>query len=398
MKKALVLYFFALSFLSVRIFGQTGGFASTLDEAITESMSYFSAKLPAGMKVVVLNVESPNENLSSYIIDECGAFITNDTELSLVDKSGLSIITQERNIKDMNEIDEPLALEIGKELDASGVIMGSVSKMDGNYRFRVQALDTQNGRILGILSITVKEDEILTDLLEAGAPKSVLKDSNTGDTDSIFSALQLELRKTQEQLSELKKSQEQLTRERLEAEAAAARESRQSQEEAKKVESGYFVFSISPEFVQGSAVMGAGGSVELGVIGKNNFYFTGELNGGGIYYGGGVNIGGCFNKDGNVKNVLGISAGYRNTLYFIDFTKNGEILTTQTGNNISAGGGFYKLMFGKANNFDVTNKLLFGFRKNPVSYKQSNGEITYEEGFNMTYVLGVGYTLTKSKK
>jgi hypothetical protein len=384
MKKALVLYFFALVFLPMKTFGQSGA-ALTIDETIMESMKYFSTKLPSGMTVVVLNIQSENENLSSYIIDECGAFIKNNTELSLVDKSRLSIITQERNIKDLNEIDEHLALEIGKELGAQCVILGGLLKMDEIYRFRLQALGTQLGQILGIHSLNVKEDEILTDLLESGAQKTA---DNSSLSDSALVALQIELKRTQEQL----------TRQRLEAEAEAERLARQSEIETKKENGAKFVFSFRPEFVSETSVMGAGASIELGGITENSVYFTGEFSGGRNYVGIGFNIGGCLNKDGAIKNVFGISAGLHGMAHIIDFTKNGEILTSQVGSNISVAGGFYKIMFGKKKNFDVTNKLLFGFRRNPVSYKHSIGYVTYEDGLNMTYILSIGYTLTKSKR
>ena len=137
----------------------------TIDEAIAESMRYFSTKMTAKTKVVVLNIESESKNLSDYIIDESSVFIMNNTKLSLVDKSKLPIIMQEKNIGDLNEIDENTALEIGKKLGASGVIFGSISKLSANFRFRVQALNTADGRVFGMQSLNVKEDEILADLL-----------------------------------------------------------------------------------------------------------------------------------------------------------------------------------------------------------------------------------------
>lgn len=140
----------------------------TIDEAISESMKYFSAKLTAGMKVVILNFESENKNLSDYIIDESSVFILNNPKLSLVDKSKLPNILEEKNINDLNEINETVALEIGKKLGASSVIFGSISKLGANYRFRVQALSTANGQVLGMQSLNVKEDEILADLLGTG--------------------------------------------------------------------------------------------------------------------------------------------------------------------------------------------------------------------------------------
>ena len=210
------LYFFAVLFLPIMIFGQSGGYSSqtfTIDEAIAENIKYVSTKLNAGMKIAVLNIEAENENLSFYIIDECGAFIKSNTKLSLVDKSKLPIIMQEKNISDLNEINESLALKIGKELGASSVILGNISKLGENYRFRVQALNTTDGKVLGTQSLNVKEDEILLDLLSSGdlPAKSV--------TDNAFNA------------TEAKKVNEQPTRDSLELKAVTTEENLEIQKE-----------------------------------------------------------------------------------------------------------------------------------------------------------------------
>ena len=158
------------------------------------------------------------------------------------------------------------------------------------------------------------------------------------------------------------------------------------------------LFSIRPEYVLGTSVNGVGGSIELGAISKNSFYFSTEINGGNIYFGGGLNIGGCFNKDGAIKNVLGLNAGFNNTLRLVEFKKDGKMLASKTGQNVSIAGAFWKLMFGGKNNFDITNKILLGYKKNPIAYKESSREFVYDEWFNTTYVFSVGYTLTKNKR
>ncbi|MCL1948044.1 MAG: formylglycine-generating enzyme family protein, partial [Chitinivibrionia bacterium] len=176
--------FLALIFLPNFTFGQGAPQALTIDEAITESMNYFSTKFAAGTKVVVLNIESENENLSYYIADECSRFIKSKTKLSLVDKSQIPFIMSEKDIENLHEIDETIALDIAKKLGASSVIMGSISKLGANFRFRVQALSTADGKVFGVQSINVKEDEILSDLLLVGSlpQKFVLETTQTAQT------------------------------------------------------------------------------------------------------------------------------------------------------------------------------------------------------------------------
>ena len=144
--------------------------------------------------------------------------------------------------------------------------------------------------------------------------------------------------------------------------------------------------------------MGAGGAAELGVIGRNGFYFSTQLSGGGVYYGGFLNFGACFNKNGMLKNAVGVSAGYQNTLLSVNFWQENEIIKSETGTNTSIGGLFWKLMFGRERNFDITNRVLFGQRRNPDFYEQENGRIIFDEGFNTTWTLGIGYTLIRKRR
>ncbi|MCL1947114.1 MAG: hypothetical protein FWF51_08210 [Chitinivibrionia bacterium] len=167
-------FFFAFCMFA---FGQT----LTIDDAIVANMKYLSGRLPAGTKIVILNVESESRNLSDYIIGECDFFISNNTKLSLVDKSRIPIILQRKNINELNEINESTALEIGKELGASNVVLGSISKLGSNFRFRIQALGTADGKINGMQSLNVKEDDILLDLIETSGSLTKKRDADFDD-------------------------------------------------------------------------------------------------------------------------------------------------------------------------------------------------------------------------
>jgi hypothetical protein len=141
-------------------YGQT----FTIDEAIVENMKYISGKIASGTRVVILNIESENQNLSDYIDIESGMFIMNKTKLTLMSKNNLPNILRRKNIKNLDEIDESTALEIGKELGASEVIFGDISKLGEIYRFRVHALGVAYGEVRGMQSLNVKMDEVLADL------------------------------------------------------------------------------------------------------------------------------------------------------------------------------------------------------------------------------------------
>ena len=158
----------------------------TIDEAIVENSNMFSQRIPAKTRVVILNIESESKNLSNYIVSEIESHIDNNTELWLVSKNRLANVLQESGISDLNLIDETTALEIGKKLGAQSVILGSISRLGENYRFRTQALSVEDGNVLAMLSLNIREDEIMSDLLEMGArpapaPMLVQQEANQQD-------------------------------------------------------------------------------------------------------------------------------------------------------------------------------------------------------------------------
>jgi len=169
--------------------------------------------------------------------------------------------------------------------------------------------------------------------------------------------------------------------------------------------SNMFVLSIRPEFASGFAAMDMGGSIELGTIFRKNLYATGELSGGVRYFGVQANIGKCLSKEWElknvfggikVKNVFGGTAGFRNTLLPVKFrdAQTGQTVKTEDGSNVGIAGGFWKIMLGGKHNLDITNKIMFGYIKNPSGYDGTT--VSYDKGFDTKYVLSIGYTLTKA--
>jgi hypothetical protein len=144
-------------------------------------------------------------------------------------------------------------------------------------------------------------------------------------------------------------------------------------------------------------------------------------------YGASYNFGGTVNKDGKVKNVLGVTVAGEviNIDVDVNININGNYYSgNHTHINQSMGGVFWKIMFGKRSNFDITNKVLFGDRytcdnhslteyiKNTNSNYFGGYDSPYYTGFdnngyfndyderkfNVTHSLSIGYTFTGGKK
>jgi hypothetical protein len=340
--------------LPISAFGQTK--VVTLDHAIGDCMDKILNNLRAETKIAVLDCEAKFQDLSEYISVEISNYIKNNTPLRFVEKE-----------------DNPEYLIEADFSERAG--------QDPKYRFSIKMFDAKTKQIKALELRPIKLDGILSEFTgEKYIPYS---------TELIVSPDISDLR---EELAQMRAKMSSLETQKGDNEKITA--STVKTEDKKEF---LFVFSFRPEFVATSAVMGGGALVEFGGVGESGFYFSAELNGGGVYYGGGFNLGACFNKDGSVKNVLGLSVGYRNVLYFVDFTEDGEKFTSKTGQNVGIAGIFWKFMLGETNNFDITNKFLLGYKNNPNWYNDESGKFDYEKGINLTYSLSVGYTLTKTK-
>jgi hypothetical protein len=362
--------FAALVAMPVFVYGQK---SFTLDNAIAESMDYFSGRLLPNAKIAVLKVEAPNNELTDYITVECENYILTNTPQTLANKKGLVAILKQRNITDINKAADSDVLSAGRLLGAKAVMIIEFVKRDGEYRFLIQGFDTETSQSKGTFALKVELDAVLADFMgEVYIPPSKNSDAMS---------LRKELSEIKTELTEIKtliNAQPQVLAEIFsESQDIAEPEPIEVEKTADKR---YFVFSLRGEFRPIDSIVG--GNIEFGSIGENGFYFSVGGDGGRsiesskeYYYGGELNFGGCFNKDGGVKNVLGVAAGFwrdNNTDYY------------------AFGDVFWKLMFGRTGNFDITNKALFGM-------KGSSGSIV-DGDFAVVYSLSVGFTLTKSNK
>jgi len=164
------------------------------------------------------------------------------------------------------------------------------------------------------------------------------------------------------------------------------------------------LFSVGPELVKRKSVMGAGLTFELGTLYNHGLYFAAELSGGGVYYGGMLNLGRrVIGYDKNMRHIAGISGGYLNVRYLITFTEDGNkidnhpVRNRTMGNNRAFGGIFWKILSGDVRNFDLTNRVLFGFKENPVWYYREPSRVEWKREFNAVYSVSIGYTFKRRR-
>jgi hypothetical protein len=120
-----------------------------LDAVIREASDYLNRQLPAGNKLVILNIQSEFPALSEYIIDELIANTVNDRIFSVVDRQQLNTIRAELDFQMSGEVDDETAQALGRMAGAQIIVSGAISRIGNMYRLRVRALKVQSAEIEG---------------------------------------------------------------------------------------------------------------------------------------------------------------------------------------------------------------------------------------------------------
>jgi len=135
-----------------------------LDMAIRDASDYLNDNIPAGSKIVILNIESNSSNLSEYIIDELIANAINDKKFSVVDRRQLETIQAEQKFQMSGAVDDKDALAIGKFFGAQTIISGAMRDIGGRYRLIIRALAVQTAQVQGQYNRNMPISETLAGL------------------------------------------------------------------------------------------------------------------------------------------------------------------------------------------------------------------------------------------
>jgi hypothetical protein len=150
-----------LALCAVSGFSQT---VVTLDDALADMTEYFTGRLPARSKVVVLNIGAESDRMAEYIIEEFTANLVNSGKVTVVDRQNLDTIRKELKFQISGEVDDGTAQSIGKLLGAQTIFSGSISLLGDFYRLRLRAIAVQTAEIQGMRNANVGQDRILISL------------------------------------------------------------------------------------------------------------------------------------------------------------------------------------------------------------------------------------------
>jgi len=163
------------------------------------------------------------------------------------------------------------------------------------------------------------------------------------------------------------------------------------------------VYSLRPELSLGLGrpANSIGGVTGFGVI-HNNLYTGMDISGGAYYFGGDINVGILLRNSEYMRNIFGLSLGFckRNTTLEIVNKNINETLGEEDESTFNFGGLFWKFLYGKQSNLDITSKFLFGYRDEIsafASYEPEGYSISRKGKFAATYSISIGYTIIKAK-
>jgi len=152
MKKLVIV--FILLLLTVGVFAQE----LALDEAIERAARNIETEMPQRALILVLNVASPSEDFSRYVLDELTDHLVIGRKITVVDRQNLAAIRAETNFQYSGEVSDESMVSIGKMLGAHYIVTGSLNQRGTNYRLRFRIIGVETTRIISSVILDIKND------------------------------------------------------------------------------------------------------------------------------------------------------------------------------------------------------------------------------------------------
>jgi len=162
--------------------GSSSSVPDELDLAIRDASDYLNDNIPKGSMIVILNVQSDSASLSDYVIDELIANAVNDKIFKVVDRRQLDLIRAEQNFQLSGEVDDKLAVSIGKVFGAQTIVSGKVVQVGERYRMTIRALEVQTAQVQGQYNRNIVAGKTITALMKNGGSVRGTQSSSTVTT------------------------------------------------------------------------------------------------------------------------------------------------------------------------------------------------------------------------
>ena len=106
----------------------------TLQDVIAKSTAIIVEKIPVRTRVAIVVMETKNENLAAFIIDEITRVLVNNG-IEVADRNNLSFVLKKLRLQVSDLTDDKNAVKVGKFLGAKYVIKIPAAERRGILRF-----------------------------------------------------------------------------------------------------------------------------------------------------------------------------------------------------------------------------------------------------------------------
>ncbi|MDR2494313.1 MAG: hypothetical protein LBD24_03720 [Spirochaetaceae bacterium] len=130
----------------------------TLDEAVALAGRDIEGKMKSGANLAVLNFDSGSEMFSEYVIEELTGILVMGGKVSVVERRSLDLLREEAHLQLSGDVGDDVAVSIGKQLGAQGIVTGSLQDMGDAFRFRIKVINVESARIEAQFSYNLRKD------------------------------------------------------------------------------------------------------------------------------------------------------------------------------------------------------------------------------------------------
>jgi TolB-like protein len=132
----------------------------SLSKTIEKSARDIENTLNTGTKIAVVNIASPSEAFSLYVMEELTNSFVNGKKLIVAERRELDIIRNELAFQYSGDVSDESIQSIGRILGAQTIISGSIIKIDNVYRFRVNAINVETAVRVASSSLDLFENPV----------------------------------------------------------------------------------------------------------------------------------------------------------------------------------------------------------------------------------------------
>ncbi len=130
-----------------------------IDDALNLVAKELGSKLPAGSKIVVLEIKCTNETAGEYLAEDLTLNLLNGGKFVVVDRASLGQIREELSFQVSGDVSDESAQRLGAMLGAETLITGSFDQLQDKYRLSVKAVKVETAELQYLNTLTVQDND-----------------------------------------------------------------------------------------------------------------------------------------------------------------------------------------------------------------------------------------------